>query len=178
MPRTAAVPFHFRRSQDVLGSDSITTTTETIHGLLRLDGDRLVIQWRLARKTARLGGAEVRTDRELEAVREVVLPVEVVAGAQVRRPPWLFFGSPKIVLTAADLRAFEEVAGEGGLRLKHPAELAVRVRRSDGLLADEFCAELALAVAERALERHRERGVGSERNTRITREREVLPRPE
>jgi hypothetical protein len=172
------VPFHFKRSQDVLGSGSITTTTETIHGLLRLDGDRLVIQWRLARKTDHLGGAELRTDRELEAVREVVLPVEVVAGAQVRRPPWLFFGSPKIVLTAADLRAFEEVAGEGGLRLKHPAELVVRVRRSDSLLAEELCAELALAVAEQALERHRERRVGSERKTRITGEGQTLPRPE
>jgi hypothetical protein len=138
----------------------------------------LVIQWRLARETAHLGGAEVRTDQELQAVREVVLPLEVVAGAQVRRPTWLLFGSPKVVLTAADLRAFEEVAGEGGLRLKHPAELVVRVRRSDSLLAEEFCAELALAVAERVLERHRERRVGSEGQARIGGGPEILPHPE
>lgn len=167
MPRSAVVPFHFKRSQDVLGAGSITSTTETVHGLLRLDGDRLVVQWRLARETAHLGGTEMRTDQELEAVREVVLPLEVLAGAQVRRSRWLFFRSPQVVLTAADLQAFEEVAGEGGLRLKHPAELVVRVQRSDQLLAEEFSAELALAVAERALERHESRGLARDRGRRI-----------
>jgi len=160
MTRSAALPFHFKRSQDVLGASSITSTTETVHGLLRLDGDRMVIQWRLARKTEVLGAAAIRTDRELEPVREVVLALEVVAGAQIRRSPWIFWGSPRLVLTAADLQAFEDVAGEGGLRLRHPAELEVRIRKSDRLLAEEFCAELALAVAERALERHQARRVG------------------
>jgi hypothetical protein len=49
------------------------------------------------------------------------------------------------------------VAGEGGLRLKHPAELVLRVRRSDRLLAEEFAAELTLAVAEQALEAYQAR---------------------
>jgi len=156
MPHSAALPFNFKRSQDVIGVASITSTTETVHGLLRLDGDRLVIQWRLARKTDHIG-SEIRTDQELEAVREVVVPLEAVAGAFARRP-WLgVFGAPKLILTAADLQAFESVAGEGGLRLKHPAELVVRIRRPDRLLAEEFAAELVLAVAERALEAHQDR---------------------
>jgi len=165
MPRSAAVPFTLKRSQDVLGSSYITSTTETVHGLLRLDGDRVLIQWRLARKTEHIGN-EIRTDQEFEAVREVVLPIDVLAGAQVRAP-WLgFFGGGKLVLTAADLQAFEAVAGEGGLRLRHPAELLVRIRRSDRMLAEEFSAELAMAVAERALELHQERSLarGRERN--------------
>ena len=161
MPHTAALPFTLKRSQDVLGAGSITTTTETVHGLLRLDGDRLVIQWRLARKTDHIG-SEIRTDREYEAVKEVVLPLEIVAGAQVRRSLWRVFGGPRMVLTAADLQAFEEVAGEGGLRLKHPAELVVRIRRSDRMLAEEFSAELALAVAERALEAYQKRSLAQE----------------
>jgi hypothetical protein len=156
MPRSAALPFNLKRSQDVLGSSSITTTTETVHGLLRLDGDRLVIQWRLARKTEFIGN-EIRTDREVEAVREVVVPLDGVAGASLRRS-WLgVLRAPRLVLTAADLQAFEAVAGEGGLRLKHPAELIFRVRRSDGLLAEEFAAELTLAVAEHALKAYEAR---------------------
>ena len=55
------------------------------------------------------------------------------------------------MLRASDLRAFEEVAGEGGLRLDHPAELLLDLRRADLLPAEEFAAEVALAVAERAL---------------------------
>ncbi len=162
MPHTAAVPFHLKRSSDVFGAASYTSTTETIHGLVRLDGDRLIFQWRLARKTDHYG-TEMRSDQEYEAVREVEIPLEAVAGASVRRRWWEVLAGPKLVLTAADLRAFEEVAGEGGLRLKHPAELVVRLHRSDRMLAVEFAAELALAVAERALERYQERGLKGDR---------------
>lgn len=164
MPHTAAVPFHLKRSNDVFGAASYTSTTETIHGLVRLDGDRLIFQWRLARKTEHYG-TEIRSDQEYEAVREVEIPLDAVAGASVRRGWWEILIPPKLVLTAADLRAFEEVAGEGGLRLKHPAELVVRLQRSDRMLAEEFSAELALAVAERALVRQQKRrleGTGGE----------------
>jgi len=83
-------------------------------------------------------------------VRELVVPLVGVAGAAVRRRWWLP-RNPQLVLRAADLRAFEEVAGEGGLKLDHPAELILGLRRSDLLVAEEFAAELTLAVAERAL---------------------------
>jgi hypothetical protein len=156
VPRSAALPFTLKRSRDVLGAGSITSTTETIHGLLRLDGNRVLIQWRLGRRTEHIGG-EIRTDQEFEAVREVVVPLEAVAGAVVRRRWWEVFRAPRLVLTGADLQAFEEVAGEEGLRLEHPAELVVKLRRSHRMLAEEFAAELVLAVAERSLERHQER---------------------
>jgi hypothetical protein len=55
------------------------------------------------------------------------------------------------VLTAADLRAFEEVAGAAGLSLDHPADLQLRLRRSDRALGVEFAGELELAIAEREL---------------------------
>jgi hypothetical protein len=55
------------------------------------------------------------------------------------------------VLTAADLRAFEEVAGQAGLSLDHPAELALRLRSEDRAAGNEFVGELELALAERAL---------------------------
>ena len=41
MPHSAALPFVLRRSSDVVGGSEITSTRETIHGLLRLDGDKL-----------------------------------------------------------------------------------------------------------------------------------------
>jgi hypothetical protein len=149
--RKAALPFTLRRSHDVIGLSEMTTTTETVHGLLRLDGDRLVIQWRLARKTDRIGG-EIRSDQELERVREVAIPLEGIAGATVQRRRWVWLERPRLVLTAADLRAFEAVAGEGGLKLEHPAELVVRLRRGDRLAGEEFGAEVSLALAERMLE--------------------------
>lgn len=149
MPHLAAVPFLLVRSHDVIGRE-ITSTSETIHGLLRLDGTRLVVQWRLERTTERIG-SEIRSDREVEPVREVVLPLESVAGAELRTSIWPWIRRARLVLTAADLRAFEPIAGAAGLEVDHPAELVLFVRRADLAIAAEFVGELELAIAERAL---------------------------
>ncbi|MGM0669625.1 MAG: hypothetical protein ACQET1_07890 [Gemmatimonadota bacterium] len=150
MPRMAAVPFTIRRSKDEFSATSVSSTTETAHGLLRLEGDRIIVQWRLARKTERYTSVAIKTDEDMEPVREVVVPLDAVATAFVRNRWWEFWRGPQMVLTAADLQAFDEVAGEGGLRLGHPAKMVVRLRRSDRMLAEEFTAELTLAVAEMA----------------------------
>ena len=84
------------------------------------------------------------------AEHEVVVPLAAVAGAAVR---WRWSWPPGfyLILTAADLRAFEGVAGAAGLALDHPAELALRLRGADRALAAEFATELELALAERDL---------------------------
>lgn len=148
MAHSAALPFILKRSNDVIGVE-ITSTRETVHGLLRLDGDRVYVQWRVARSTERVGW-QIRTDREVEPVREAVIPLSAIAGATVRWQ-WRWPPGPHLVLTAADLRAFEEVAGAAGLSLNHPAELALRLRGADRALGNEFAGELELALAERAL---------------------------
>jgi hypothetical protein len=147
MAHSVSLPFTIRRSDDVVGAGSFTQTKETIHGLLRLVEDRIIIEWRLYRETGYVGRV-IRTDRQVDAVRTVTVPLHRVAGAHVQqsRLPWPF--RPVLILTAADLQAFEEIAGEHGLQLAHPAELVLTLRRSDRLRADEFAAELALAIAE------------------------------
>ncbi len=149
MPSTSALPFHLSRSSQVIAAGEVRQTTERIDGLLRLDGDRLVVQWRAARRT-QLYGTVTREDQELDPVREVCLALNALAGAEVRAGGWHRL-APRIVLTAADLWAFDEVAGATGLRLDHPATLVLAIQRSDRLLAREFAADLNLAVAEGAL---------------------------
>ena len=148
MPHSAAVPFLLHRTNQVVGL-SITTTRETVHGLLRLDGERLHIQWRVAKSTEHVG-MEIRSDKEVGPVREVVIPLSAIAGATVQRR-WSWPPGYRLVLTAADLRAFEEVAGAAGLSLDHPAELVLQLRRSDRALGVEFAGDLELAIAERAI---------------------------
>src|SRR5215813_6116130 len=106
----AAFPFVLRREHGVVSGREITSTRDEIHGLLRLDGERLVVQWSASRETSRVG-REIRTDRELAPVREVVLPLDAIAGAQIR---WEWRRWPPrhvLVLTAADLRAFQSLIG-------------------------------------------------------------------
>ncbi|HSJ64630.1 MAG TPA: hypothetical protein VK922_12120 [Gemmatimonadaceae bacterium] len=150
MSTPTAFPFVLKRGDDKIDGLEITSTTETIHGLLRVDGERLTLQWRRSRSTD-VVGFEIRTDKELEPVREVSMPISALAGAAVR---WRWLRWPPgryLVLTAADLQAFEAIGGEAGLRLDHPAELEIRVRRREHSAAQEFAAELNLSVAERAL---------------------------
>jgi hypothetical protein len=151
MPRPAAVPFVIRRVQSVVAALSVTETREDSHGLLRLEPGRLVAQWSTARATTHVG-MEVRTDRTLGPVHEVALPLWALAGARVR---WRLLAWPprrQLVLRAADLRAFEALAGEAGLLLEHPAELVLDLRGGDRATAREFVADLELALAEAALE--------------------------
>jgi len=150
MPQTAALPFTLRRSSDVFSGSGMTTTTETVHGLLRLAEDHLVVQWRLARKTDHLG-SEMRSEEELETVREVTVPLNGIAGAFVRRRWWEWRGGSRLELTALDLRVFEEVAGQAGLKMDHPAQLVLKVNRRDQLAAEEFSADITLALAEQSL---------------------------
>lgn len=148
-----ALPFVLKRSDDVISGSKVTSTTERIHGLLRTDGESLVVQWRLARETDHIG-AVIRTDHEYEPVREVSIPLSGIAGAAVRQRKWLWFRlRAEIVLTASDLRAFEEITGEAGLKLTHPAALTLPIPRSHELAALEFAADLNLLLVEREHER-------------------------
>lgn len=150
MPHEAALPFTVRRKHEVFTGSGMTTTTETFHGLLRLTEDHIVVQWRLARKTEHLGGG-MRTDEEVEPVRHITIPLSGIAGVSIRRPRWGWLGGSRLELTGSDLRVFEEVAGEAGFRMAHPAQLKLKIHRRDRLVAEEFAAELSLALAERSL---------------------------
>lgn len=155
MPSNAALPFKLKRSQEVFSGSGMTTTTETVHGLLRLAGETLTVQWRLARKTDHVGG-EIRTDEEFEAVREVQVPLRALASVNVRYRWWEWPLGPRLEIVASDLGAFETVAGQAGLKMAHPAQLILRVSRRDRLSAEEFAAEVTLALAERALKEARD----------------------
>jgi hypothetical protein len=156
MKPIAALPFTLTRSAFELtrtdsgwGQDSVTTT-ERVHGLLRLEGERVVLQWRVAREVQRWG-QEIRKQHEMEPVREVEIPLSALAGARVqwrwaRWPPGRY-----LLLTGADLRAFEEIAGLEGFAMSHPAQLELGVRRADLPAAQDFAGELELVLADRAL---------------------------
>ena len=121
-----------------------------------MEEDELVVQWRLQREIEKVG-ATIETNRELEPVREVRIPLSAIAGATVRRQAWYFFG-PRLVLAAADLAAFETMTGAAGLALDHPATLTLKVPRGSLLQAREFAAELNLEIAERMIGAAERRG--------------------
>lgn len=149
MARSATLPFTILRDKGVIAGKEMTSTRETVHGLLRLDGERVLIQWRTSRAIDRVG-SEIRSDSEMEEVRELSLPLSALASAEVRSS-WLPWSRLRVVLTGADLRAFESLAGNEGLQLKHPAQFDIRVSRDARADALEFVSELEFALADLAL---------------------------
>lgn len=151
--RTAALPFVLRREHGVVSGGQVTSTRDELHGLLHLDGQRLLVQWRTSREVSHVG-REIRTDRELAPIREVSIPLDGIAEAGVRRVWRRWWFADVLVITAADLRAFEGLAGDHdapGLVLEHPAEVVLELRRTDREQARNFASELRLAVSEHRL---------------------------
>ena len=151
MHHSAAFPFVLRRSEQVAGLKETTSTKEKVHGLLRLEGDSLSFQWQVVRVTDHIRWGRTHTDRELGSIGDAEVPLSSIASAEVRWS-WLRWPpGPFLILTATDLRAFESIAGEGVLRLSHPAELAIRVGSAARGSAREFASELEAALADRKL---------------------------
>lgn len=148
---SSVLPFHLSRSADVVSFAEVSSTTEKIHGVLRLEADALVVQWSTARETQRVGMV-IETERTLDPVREARLPFAALGGASLARPLWRWPPLGTVLrLRAADLHAFSTLAGEAGLVLEHPSELTLGIHRRDRALAREFAAALELALAEHAL---------------------------
>lgn len=157
---TVTLPFVLERSSDEVAPGVYRSTTETARGLLRLEPDRLVIQWRTHRETAEMGSGCSQRE-EVEPVRELSIPVEQLDRAEfVHRRRWLG-GAPRVILLANDLRAFDGVAGRDGLDLAHPSRLELPIARADAATGREFVAELAMAISERQLRLAEERSRGS-----------------
>lgn len=146
----SALPFTVTRGEDIIGAGTMRSTVERTHGLLRLTGDSLVVQWRAVRQTDVIG-PEMRSEESIGDLREVRLPLTAVAVAAVRYPWPRWWRKPRLVLTAADLSAFDALVGADGLGRTHPAELTLTLRRGDGSVAEAFAADLMLAIAERGL---------------------------
>lgn len=169
LPARAAFPFVLTRSDQVFGEET-RITTETLQGLLVLQGGQLQVQWRREQQTNRYG-MEVRSDRAIDPVRATAVPLGALSSARLeerwwRRGAWL-------VIMAADLAAFDGVAGADGLQLDHPGELRVPVARAAREQARSFVSELEYALAELAIQR------AEAAEPRLPRSRrEVRPGPE
>jgi hypothetical protein len=135
---------------EVIGGGTITSTEERRHGVVRLERDTLVVQWRVEREVQRIG-PEIRTDVERAGMRDVPVPVRMLGDARVRTRGRWWWRKTELVLTARDLVAFDRLAGDDGFTFDHPAELVLPVRPADVDLANEFASEVELAIAELAL---------------------------
>lgn len=147
MTHIPALAFTVKYGTDVMEGTSVTSTVERVHGLLRIDGRRLVVQWRI-RTTTDIMGSRITSEEKVDDVREVEVPLSALASAAVRHPWPRWMRRPWLEITAADLRAFEALVGAGGIGRIHPAQLRLTLERADRWAAEEFVGDLLIAMAE------------------------------
>jgi hypothetical protein len=123
------------------GGRPVTLWIPEVEGLLTVEGDTLLLQYRVRDKAAAYDSG----------VRELRVPFEGVEAIEVRRR---WFGLPRVVIRVSDLRLLEMLPGA-----RH-GELALQVARHDLPVAQDLASTVALRAAERALgaaSQHRER---------------------
>lgn len=147
MTHIPALAFTVKYGTDVMEGSSVTSTVERVHGLLRIEGRRLTVQWR-TRTTTDVVGSRISSEEKVDELREVSVPLAALASAAVRHPWPRWLRRPWLEITASDLRAFESLVGTGGIGRIHPAQIRLTLERVDRWAAEEFVGDLLLAMAE------------------------------
>ncbi|HEX8692077.1 MAG TPA: hypothetical protein VF746_06645 [Longimicrobium sp.] len=139
----SAVPFTLRRQELTSAALKWEQVDTVVRGLLRLDDDDLVFQWREEASVQRWGGGGGYSREKSESeVMEKRVPLAALRSARLKRRWWLL---ADLALAAADLRAFEGLPGGRG------SELVVRVARADRSAAADLASGIELALADRLL---------------------------
>jgi hypothetical protein len=139
MSRSPAVPFQHRRSKSFM-AETWTTVVTRVPGLVWLEDDALVLQYRV-RETIKSGETRYQPVTTESEVREHRVPLASLRSARVAGGWWW----PRIVLAAADLRAFD------GFPVPRDAgeELALRISLAHRADAADLASTLELALANR-----------------------------
>jgi hypothetical protein len=107
-----------------------------VHGVLQLDGDRLVLEWAVTASTGAVDGMDVRMNTAEHPPEALELPLERLYEAKSQGGWW----RPQLALIANDLTLFQGVPGADG------ATLRLYVARPDRKLAAHVADEINSAI--------------------------------
>ena len=144
MSRAFAVPVWISISETPeLSNWGTVTEEERVDGILRLDGESLVLEVEISQSTTTLDGRGQRTEREDLGLHEFRVPFDELVGLSVHRRWFL----PYLKIPASRLDTLRGLPGakQGVAKL--------RVSHGNWGLARTLVAELEIARADLALER-------------------------
>lgn len=114
----------------------------TLHGVLRLEGDQVILEWSGRRRVAEAGRGVARSVAEPVPVSRVVFPVASLGRVALRRHWWWW---QRLVLRSADLAALQSVP------TARSGQIVLEVARVDRHAAADLASRIELAVADHAL---------------------------
>lgn len=130
------IPFFIRNA--VMDPATFLQTVTQVDGLVGMEEDDLVLQYRVNTWRSTNKGTREHTVSE---VREVRLPLRSIRRAELRRG-WF---RTRVVLFPADLRGFADVPGFSG------TELALRIPRAERGGAEQLVNSIELGLSARLL---------------------------
>ncbi len=139
---TPVLPFRLKAPGEThLARWHTRTVNYQIHGLMRLEDRRLVLEWSGLAEVFEVKGTAAKTYEESVPVQSVSLSVTRVASLTLEGGWW----RPRVVLRSTDLAALADVPGtrEGALTLF--------IARGDRALARDFITHVEIQQADAAL---------------------------
>jgi hypothetical protein len=135
---------HFRLKvpgESRIDSSGVYDSSVRIHGLARLEGNTLILEWSGTISHDEVGKT-IGSWTESLPVKSASIPLSSLATVEFRRG-WLL--SPRLVLRASDLNGFSGIPGvEAGV-------LVLRLLRRDRRAGRDLAANLELGLADAAL---------------------------
>ena len=139
MSLSPAVPFTHWRMENSGGASGWSQTTTRVSGLVRLEDDGVVLQYRVSESVTRPGSMGPETSES--EVREHRVPLAALRSARVAGGWWW----PRLVLAAADLRAFDGFP----VPRKSGEALSLRIALAHRADAADLASSVELALANR-----------------------------
>ncbi len=140
---TDALPFRLRVVEPAVAvrRNAVDTTESRLHGLARLDGSTLRLEWSGTVESTVVRGPEVRIERRELPVSGLEVPVQELARVELRGR-WF---RPRLVLRPVRLDGLAAVPSATG------GTLTLWIERRDWALAGELAASLEVEMADAAL---------------------------
>lgn len=131
------IPFKIRRA--TRDSNTYLQTATHVHGLVGMEDDEVVLQYRITTVRQRIGAMPERTESE---VGEARIPLDAIRRAEVRRG-WF---RTRVVLLPANLHSFGGIPGFTG------DELVLTIPRAERAGAADLVSSIEMALSTRLLD--------------------------
>lgn len=137
-----AVPFSLALPKEAsVDRGSVQSKVYQVHGMARLDGDRLTLEWSGSIQITEVQGHGVRTLRQSVPAQRLVLPASRIARFEARGRWW----KPYVELRTDSIAPLELVPTAAAGRI------LLRISRRDWGAARELASHVQLAMADAAL---------------------------
>lgn len=157
MSTAPILPFRLRkRLTQYEWTGANESTIDLVHGLIRLEEDRIVIETTLSRRLRKMSAlGSMETNYENFPVEVRAIELSSLIGVSFRVPTWNFWTAPRVVFHVMEMGLIEGLPGAGS------GEFSVPILYRDRAIANAFVVQCNEVLSARALPASRAASLGA-----------------